>query len=339
MKIRVSAINWDCSLPSDTYFGYYQTRTLSPRKYRTITPFYADVLGEDRIGYHVRTQEEFDEELSYAIEAGIDYFSYVFYPDEGAKAHIPTSPNDCSHKVYELNYARRMHEASALRDKIGMAAIVGAHHFAESDYLELAKLLKQPYYERVDGRPIVYFFELKEEYVRGILHAIAKVGGEKPLFFAIHGFTPETSYLVDGCSAYACGPCDITTHRALLDVAMEENLARAKKAALTVPLFPTGWDPSPRVDQKSPWVDYPNKPYAKAATPAELLEGGKRFSDGIKESENLSGTFFGHIQIFAWNEFEEGGWICPTYNEDLSVNTERIATVAEIIKRWKADLA
>lgn len=49
MKIRVSAINRDCSLPSGTYFGFYQTRTLSPRKYRTATPFYADIPGEDRI--------------------------------------------------------------------------------------------------------------------------------------------------------------------------------------------------------------------------------------------------------------------------------------------------
>ena len=82
-NIRVSAINWDSSLPSDTYFGFHQTRTLSPKKYRTVTPYYADVLGENQIGYHLRNQEEIDRELRYAIEAGIDYFSYVFYPDEG----------------------------------------------------------------------------------------------------------------------------------------------------------------------------------------------------------------------------------------------------------------
>jgi hypothetical protein len=338
MSIRVSAINWDCSLPSDTYFGYYQTRTLSPRKYRTVTPFYADILGEDKIDYHVRSQAEYDRELSYAIEAGIDYLSYVFYPEEGSKAHAPTSPSDCSHKVYELNYARKMHEKSALRDKIGMAAFVGAHTFAQADYIRLATLLKQPYYEKVDGRPIVYFFRLEPEYVHGILDAVSKVGGEKPLFFAYFNYTPETAPLVDGCTAYACGPSNIHTHRELVDVAIKDNLERSKKAALTVPLFPTGWDPSPRVDLKSPWVDYPNEPYAKTAAPAELVEGAKRFAAAIKESENLSGTFFGHIQMFAWNEFEEGGFICPTYNEDLSVNTDRVKAVKEIIKHWKETL-
>ena len=338
MKIRVSAISWDCSLPSNTYFGYYQTRTLSPRKYRTVTPFYADILGEDAIDYHVRSQEEFDKELSYAIEAGIDYLSYVFYPDEGARTCVPAASDDCSHKVYELNYARKMHESSALRDQIGMAAVVGAHIFAESNYIALARLFLQPYYEKVNGRPIVYFFELKPEYVQGILDAVSKVGGEKPLFFAIWGYSPKTAHLVDGCTAYACAPSNIHTHRELVDTAIKENLERSKKAALTVPLFPTGWDPSPRIDKKSPWIDYANEPYAKAATPEELSEGARRFAASIKESENLSGTFFGHIQMFAWNEFEEGGYICPTYNADLTVNTNRVKAVKEIVKYWKETL-
>ena len=71
----MSAVHWDCSQPPSTWWGYYQTRTLSPKKYRTATPYYADVLGEDKIDYHWRTQEEFDVEMQYAIDAGIDYFS------------------------------------------------------------------------------------------------------------------------------------------------------------------------------------------------------------------------------------------------------------------------
>ena len=31
---RVGVINWDCSPPSDTWFGGYQTRSLSPARYR-----------------------------------------------------------------------------------------------------------------------------------------------------------------------------------------------------------------------------------------------------------------------------------------------------------------
>ena len=36
------------------------------------------------------------------------------------------------------------------------------------------------------------------------------------------------------------------------------------------------------------------------------------------------GSFVGHILAFAWNEFEEGGIICPTCSEDGSINMTRL---------------
>ena len=78
-KIRIGVINWDASLTGDTYFGYYQTRSLSQKKYRTWVPFYADLIDEERISYHWRSAGEYGRELRYAIDAGIDYFAYVWY--------------------------------------------------------------------------------------------------------------------------------------------------------------------------------------------------------------------------------------------------------------------
>ena len=109
----MSAVHWDCSQPSSTWWGYYQTRILSPKKYRTATPYYADVLGEDKIDYHWRTQEEFDVEMQYAIDAGIDYFSFVFYGEQGSKAHVQTNDADCSHMVHQLRYAYQLYLGGA----------------------------------------------------------------------------------------------------------------------------------------------------------------------------------------------------------------------------------
>ena len=351
-NVRVGVVQWDCSMPSNTWWGQYQTRTLSPKKFRTATPFYADILGEDKIDYHWRTQEEFDVELQYAIDAGIDYFAYVFYPDEGSKAHVPTGPSDCSHQVYNLKYAYRMYLSSELKNKIGFAAIMGKHPFATSDYLELAELMKQPFYEKYEGHPIVYlFWQIKEADIEGVLKAVEQVGGEKPLFIAMFGGKPpmDTRYdLVEGLSAYSCGIDGITTHAELVDRAIEENIWRAtarendvidaKNINKTVPLYPVGWDPSPRVDIPSPWTTYPDGPYAAQPTEQDLIEGSKTFADAIKNTECLADTFFGHIMMFAWNEFEEGGWICPTYNEDLTINTEKVYAVAKVIDYWKKTL-
>ena len=337
MKIRVSAVNWDCSLPSNTYFGYYQTRTLSPKKYRTATPYYADVLGEEKIDFHERSQEEFDRELQYAIDAGIDYFSFVFYPDAEALKASPYEEGRWENAVFELNRARLLYQSSELKNKIGMALIISASVHYERDFKEIARLTLEPYYEKIDGRPIIYMFSYKREYVDGVRRAVKEIGGAEPLFFAMYGRVPENAELdfVDGLSSYASGICEIESYGQLLEGAIAENLNRAEKGMPTIPLFPIGWDPSPRIDKKSPWVSYRNCSYAKAATPAELLDGGRRFAKWIKDTPSMSETFCGHIMMFAWNEFEEGAWICPTYNEDLSVNTDRISAISELSEYWK----
>ena len=136
-KMRIGAVNWDASLPPDTYFGFYQTNSLSQAKYREWTPFYADIIDDERVSYHRRTPEEYEREMQYAIDAGIDYFAFVWYPEEGSRMHEKTGFNDCSHKVFELNFARHLYGKSSLKDKLGMCAILGAHPFTDNDLFEL----------------------------------------------------------------------------------------------------------------------------------------------------------------------------------------------------------
>lgn len=39
--------------------------------------------------------------------------------------------------------------------------------------------------------------------------------------------------------------------------------------------------------------------------------------------------------VYAWNEFEKGGFICPTLNADNSINDERIQVFAKLVDMWK----
>ena len=337
-NVRGGVVNWDCSLPMEAYFGYYQTRTLSPKRYRSFTPYYADIINENKIGYHKRTKEEFDRELGYAIQAEIDYFAYVFYPELGSREHISLSYSDCSHRVFELNYARRMHEASALRDKIGIAAIVAAHPFKDEDISELVELLKAPYYEKVDGKPLVYIFRgTRVDVIERIRRACASEGVTAPFFVAMMGEEPikdsDRFECVDALSAYACLKTGITEYSELCDEMLRKNRERLNKCRYIIPHYTVGWDPSPRIDIPSPWVEYEDAEYAKIASKEELLQGAERLAAWIKSEAYDS--FIGHIMTFAWNEFEEGAWLCPTYNADLTVNEERISTFATISRYWK----
>lgn len=341
MDVRVGVINWDCSLPAETYFGYYQTRTLSPKRFRKYTPYYADIINENKIAYHTRTAPELERELSYAIRAGIDYFAYVFYPEVGSREHISLTYSDCSHRVYELNYARRMHEASALRDQIGIAAIVAAHPFADADIRELVELFKAPCYEKIGDRPLVYIFRgTRVDVIERIRQACVGEGVTAPFFVAMVGeelIKAEDNYeSVDALSAYACLKSGITEYRELCDEMISKNRERLNKCRYVIPHYTVGWDPSPRIDVPSPWVGYEDADYASIANADELSLGARRLAEWIKGEARDS--FIGHIMTFAWNEFEEGAWICPTYNDDLSINEERIGTFARIVRYWKENL-
>ncbi|MBO5220457.1 MAG: hypothetical protein J6C52_13600 [Clostridia bacterium] len=336
---RIGVINWDCSLPPETYFGYHQTKSLSPKKFRTVTPYYADILGEDKISYHYRTQEEIDRELQYAIDAGIDYFAYVWYPDEGSRTHVQETYNDCAHRVYELNYARKMHQSSALRHKLPLCAIVGLKPFADSDLRDLALTMQEPYYECIDGRPLTYFFGGERIDVIERLRSICReVGTPDPFCVAMFsggGISDSAFTHVEALSAYSCPGSGIDTCRELIDYCLDRNEKRYAAGKPVIPQYTTGWDPSPRLDSPAPWCSYPGTNYAKFASDEELFEGAQALVEWMNSKP--AGSFVGHIITFAWNEFEEGGMICPTFNADgVTINTSRIAAFKRIADYFRA---
>jgi hypothetical protein len=41
------------------------------------------------------------------------------------------------------------------------------------------------------------------------------------------------------------------------------------------------------------------------------------------------------VIIYAWNEFDEGGWLCPTLGANGKPDTSRIEAVGKILREWK----
>lgn len=347
-KIRIGAVNWDASLPPDTYFGFYQTRSLSQAKYRSWVPYYATLLDEERVEYPARTVEEYEQELRYAIAAGIDYFAYVWYPTEGSLAHQPRSPRDCSHKVHELNYARRLYQQSSLKEQLGMCAILGAHPFADRDLEELADTLMQPYYEKIEGRPLVYVFGGYNKDLVERLHTLCAARGipapfTVPLSSRSRPF-PEEMPLADALSAYAAANYfDVASYEELLDIAMENDRIRMKTGMDIIPLFTVGWNPAPRIDRPTPWntaaqggTTYATVSYAPRPDAKQLEAGAETFARHILTE--VKERFAGHILTFAWNEFEEGGYLCPTYTPEGAVNETQVQAFARAAAILRARL-
>ena len=79
-KIKIGAINWDAFMAEKAYFASHAMDSLANEKHSSRLPYYI----EKHSGKYTvpnRTFEDYEKELSFAIECGIDFFAYCWYPD------------------------------------------------------------------------------------------------------------------------------------------------------------------------------------------------------------------------------------------------------------------
>lgn len=334
---RVGVINWDCGLPSNTFFGSYLSRTLGPRQFRDRTPYFAIETSPDTIEVPDRMQADFDAELRYAIDAGIDYFAYCWYDRTPPEGHVTdTEAKTADGHLQELTKARLLHLASDLKDQIGLCAIlITSHPYSDTELTALLKTMQESYYEKVDGRPLVYLFPGAWEPLLERLQRLCQEAGQaSPYAVLMEHWETSAEQLakVDALSDYAGCPEGATWEK-LVEELCKQNEYRIAQGKPIVPHFAMGWDPSPRVLHPVPWCSYPELDYAKPATPEQFLQGARRFKKWLQEHAENCPT--GQLLVFAWNEFEEGGWLCPTWAPNGQADTSRCEAFAKMVKLWK----
>ena len=198
--MRVGVINWDCSVPSWTYFGTAATRSLGPEKYRDRTPYYAEVVAPGKIEYRHRTLAEYEREMQYAIDAGIDYFAYCWYDLHPQATYTDAvKPSDADGHLQEITFARLNHAKSVLREKLHLCAIlVTVHPYSDDELTRLALEMREPWYEKVGSRPLVYFFSIRPKPVARLREICRKLGVGDPYAVGMTG-NPGTE-----AKRYAC---------------------------------------------------------------------------------------------------------------------------------------
>ena len=335
-EITVGAVNWDCSLPSKTFFGFHSAKSLSPKKFRSSTPYYAAVEN-NKISYHYRSLEEYEREMQYAIDAGIDYFAYCWYGENPEHREC-----EWQNKLHDLIYARKLHIQSDLKEKIKLCAIIGVGakeaELSHEDMEKLAEEMKQDYYQKIDERPLVYVFDGYKQETSKILKDVCKsCNTPTPYFVFMCSETEEITQTEHGTesavSAYSF-PKPAKSYDEFIAYLTEDLKERYRLGINVVPQFSVGWNPSPRIENPVPWVSYENTSYLPQITKETLLKGAEKFTEFMVANKEYNLTK--HILVFAWNEFEEGAYICPTYDNDgKNINTERVQAFGEITKKWK----
>jgi len=321
-KISIGAIRWDAWCGNLNKAGLEVERTLGPEQYHCRIPFYGKIISRDSVECRCTTQSVINKEINYAVKAGIDYWAFCWYPNR--------SGLDTAMHLY-LNSKQKvgLHwcvilGTSPLNNKKDIAWL--CHQFSTTDYQKV-----------LDNRPLVYIWN------NGISMATLaelqlqnKQQGNKDIYFVIMDEVSEKAantaltLKADAISAYTTWAYNNGNDYAPLVPQTEvkrwnEHMATGLQV---IPWVTTGRNSKPRIDNPVSWTTVPAEQWTKDATPEQIAAHLKEAIEWIKC--NPLSTKSNSLLIYAWNEFDEGGWICPTYGPD----TSRLSAIRKVLMKY-----
>ncbi len=340
-RTSVGAIRWDAWRGELSEVGRAVERSLSPPQYHFRLPWFAKVRDDGTVTIRGDRPGVLEAEMAYARQAGLDYWAFVTYPVE----HPLSLP---------LNRFAGMATDPGLR----FCNIVEWERFGGPDgYHQMVKRLVGyfglPHYQRVlDGRPLVYLLVHESrgivqqwasisEFRRAIesLRTVSERAGAGNPYIAVMHFSPQTAGEVrraigaDAVSAYALPGG--TREGAPFVQAMEamrrlwQEMVRVGQA---IPLVSWGWDPRPRVDNPVPWHQ-PGPEHYETFTPEQCATALREALEFVRAHRDRCEA--NCVIAYAWNEHDEGGWICPTLGANGKPDIRRVQAIGRLLSRYR----
>jgi len=326
----VGAIRWDAWSGGGVTEQVEQT--LSPEKHRFRLPWFATVDASGRAHIDASAEGIMEREIAFAKQAGLDYWAFLTYPEadamSSALARYLRSPRRA-----DLGFCLILHQT---------LSVPAARWPAERD--RTLRLLKEPGYQQVAGRPLVYAFDLptgnemvKQRFEE--LRRAAKATGLDP-YFVYMGWSPQgdhQKHAAEGFAAVSAYAHPGTEPIFAKYVAGFEQHAWANALATQtpyVPLVTTGWDKRPRQDHPVSWEKNPGyaqqKTFPATATADELAAHLGRAIAFVRGNPSVCPA--NTIIVYAWNEHDEGGWLCPTWTPSGQPDTSRLDALRRILR-------
>jgi len=319
----VGAIRWDAwvgeintdgvGAPS---VGLQVERSLGPNKYHFRLPFYGVEIGADSVQARELTQTIMNQDIAYAKDAGIDYWAFVYYPDNSG-----------------LDSARTLYDENANKNDVKYCFILGASVQPSFTWL-VSKFSELNYQKVLDNRPLLYIFGGAGGYnstqITSIRNLATSAGLGTPYIVVMdqnstNAANSLNSIGADAVSGYVTAGSGGGSYSGL--VSSEINNWNSHKATgeKVVPWITSGWDNRPRYDNPVSWTTVGENDWIQTATAIEVAD---HLADGLNWIGNYPSTSDANtLLIYAWNEFDEGGWICPTlYN-----GTDRLHAIKNVI--------
>jgi hypothetical protein len=324
----VGAIRWDA------WTGGPATeqveRTLAPEQFRSRLPWFAEVRPNGTVRIAGGRQEVMNQEIAYAANAGLDYWAFVMYSEARA-----------------TSMSLRHYLASRERNRIGFCMILhGNIKVPDTAWPDERKralaLLKEPGYHTIPGgRPLVYVFgvDLDEPKMAGRVAEFRRLAAEQgPEPYLVYmGWNPAADRIKTAPLGFAAvsGYAVASNDRAFAQLVQRAENAwqsAATEGVPYVPLVTTGWDKEPRKLNPVSWEldhSYHNQDvFPSVATPGEIASHLARAINFVRANPNICQART--IIVYAWNEHDEGGWLCPTWT-DQGPDTSRLDAIRPLL--------
>ncbi len=371
-SVAVGVIRWDYGWGRfgsqgtggawDYQFNLIDKNNRVNSKWASRWPFYTDTSAE----YPISLREEIaattgtpripstiEQENRYAKDAGISYWAFVYYglltgSDQG----------DYGLNRYKTSNSYKPQYALILGwydqpyvDKSTQRAMI------------VTEMQSSTYYKLANGQPLLYLLDSSWGTPLGIaeINAISNAyansnGGVRPylVYQANTGNTKPTNLSVDACTTYASIdpqtslPPNSTVEQAasaparpylqLASAGVQIRDSWVASLCEPVPPIMAGWDPSPR------WVRFsqgsggfnglipPGNPAGDRYEIPTTTELNNHLFDAIQWVRTRPSSSPKTVLIYAWNEFDEGGWLAPRYNNGAAPDTSRLDAVKRAIQ-------
>ena len=339
----IGAIRYDAWDAPASGLTQAEQAALSHVAYTVRTPFWASVAGS-AVTLPAATQQRMDAEIAQAAAAGLAFWAFLGWD--------PADP---------ANAALNLYRSSIQRGAVGFCMIEnmqGVYYLGTwlPNVARTVALMAEPGYRRVFGsRPLLFINSMSDADIiarfgslgalatvlNGIRDQCALAGVGDPYIVMMDGWHVRAAslagYGADAASSYAAlGQITAPTPYVSLAAAAEQwRIDAADMGVAVVPPLTMGWDYRPRIGGNPAYFGAqatgdPNA-YWHAATPDQIA---RHVADGVAWLRANEPDAPAQIAIaYAWNEFTEGGWLCPTFLAGQPAgDTSRIAALAAVLK-------
>jgi len=322
----VGAIRWDAwvgdtstnGVIAGSHIGLEVEGALGPNQFHDRIPFYGVETSTSSVQVRQLTQGQMDADIAYAKRAGLNYWAFCYYADGSG-----------------MDIARNLYQASTQREGLNFTLVLGPGSIPTPTLVtEMAK----PHFQKVlNGRPLLYLFGFSADsyaanYVAEVRAAAATAGLPNPYIVVMNPTSSTAASIAstvgaDAVSAYADSPINGAAYSQVIS----QNSANWNNHKATghkvVPWVTAGWDNRPRALYPQSFVSPtpPTNAWAQQATAAEVATN---LQNALTWNQNFAATADANTVImYAWNEFDEGGWLTPT----LSKGTDRVDALSNAL--------